>query len=171
MGIIQQICRYFGASAKRHHVLSSILRSTDKESTGRVRRTLTGFCETRWVERHDCVLQFCSSFEDIYEGLVVISDWQDSETSSKARALMSAMTDSEFVVACHALADVFAVTLPLSQALQAEGLDLTVAIRQALGVIDVLQAKRTDADATFSSIFDEIKSSAESVGADITMPR
>lgn len=167
MGVIQQICRFFRASAKRHDVLSAILKSSENTE----RTTLTGFCETRWVERHDCVLQFCTCYEDIYEALACISEWQDSETSSKAKTLMCAMKDSEFIVAIHSLADVFALTLPLSQALQSEGIDLTVATERARSVISALEAKRAEADATFNEVFESVKSAAESVGVDITMPR
>ena len=167
MGITQQICRFFNASAKRHNELTSILKAN---STTR-RSTLTGFCETRWVERHDCVLQFCSSFADIFQALSTISNWQDAETSSKARTLMSAMKDSEFVTACYSLADVFAVTLPLSQALQAEGIDQTVALENANTVINALKMKRAEADDVFASVFEEICNAADDIGTDIAMPR
>jgi len=84
---------------------------------------------------------------------------------------MCAMKDSEFIVAIHSLAEVFALTLPLSQALQAEGTDLTVATEHANSVINALQEKRTEAEATFADIFTNVKSAAEAVGINITMPR
>jgi hypothetical protein len=80
-------------------------------------------------------LHFCCSFADIIEALAVISSWVDSETSSKARTLTSALKDSEILVACFSLADVFALTLPLSKALQAKGIDLTVALTNANAVL------------------------------------
>jgi len=151
-GIIQQICRFFGASAKRHNELSTIL----KANTTTGRSTLTGFCETRWVERHDCVLQFCGSLADIFEALLIICNWQDPETSSKARTLMSAMKESEFVIACSSLADVFALTLPRGPALQAEEIDQTLALESANIVIDAVKMKRAEAIDVFESVFNEI---------------
>ena len=110
------------------------------------------------------MLQFCSSLADIFEALSIICNWQDSETSSKARTLMSAMKDSEFVIVCFSFADVFsltlqlsqklpaegALTLPLSQALQAEGIDQTVALENANIVIAALKMKRAEAIDVFA---------------------
>ena len=113
----------------------------------------------------------CCSFADIFEALSTICNWQDSETSSKARTLMSAMKDSEFVIACFSLADVFSLTLPLSQALQAEGIDQTVALENANIAIAALKMKRAEAIDVFASVFNQISAAATEIGTDITMPR
>ena len=113
----------------------------------------------------------CCSFADIFQALSIISNWQDAETSSKARTLMSAMKDSKFVTACYFLADVFAVTLPLSQSMQAEGIDQTVALENANTVINALKMKRAEADDVFASVFEEICNAADDIGTDIAMPR
>ena len=84
---------------------------------------------------------------------------------------MSAMKDSEFVIACFSLADVFSLTLPHSQALQAEGIDQTVALENANVVIAALKMKRAEAIYVFASVFNEISAAATEIGANITMPR
>jgi hypothetical protein len=46
----------------------------------------------------------------------------------KAKILLFAIADSDFVIAIHVLSHIFAVTLPLSKALQSEGTDMVQAI-------------------------------------------
>jgi hypothetical protein len=57
-----------------------------------------------------------------------VHQWEDRETASKAKILLSAIADSDFVIAIHVLSHIFAVTLPLSKALQSEGIDMVQAI-------------------------------------------
>jgi hypothetical protein len=58
-----------------------------------------------------------------------VHQWEDRETASKAKTLLSAIADSDFFfIAIHVLSHIFAVTLPLSKALQSEGINMVQAI-------------------------------------------
>jgi len=46
-------------------------------------KKLVHLCETRWVERHDGVLQFAVDMPDIAEALDKISSWKDRTTGEK----------------------------------------------------------------------------------------
>ena len=167
MGTIQQVASFFRCSAKRHYVLSSVLRDQPNSS----KQSILSLCETRWVERHNSVLQFRDSLEIIVHALEIITSWDDRDTSSKAKTLLSAVTDPEFIVAICSISDPFIVTMPLSKALQTEGLDLIEAGRHVNRIIDVLQRKRDNAETTFSKIYSQSESMAENLGMNITMPR
>ena len=38
---------------------------------------LTSLCETRWIERHDCILQFCCELPRIVEALSIVANWRE----------------------------------------------------------------------------------------------
>lgn len=44
-------------------------------------------CETRWVKRHDNILQFQDGFIPIVEALGKISAWEESSSSSKSKSI------------------------------------------------------------------------------------
>ncbi|KAG5869683.1 hypothetical protein JTB14_024701 [Gonioctena quinquepunctata] len=75
VGVMKEIIYFFKASSKRNYVLKQTL--VDQ---------LSGLCETRWVERHDAVLQFKASIENILQALNLISEWNERESSSKAKS-------------------------------------------------------------------------------------
>ncbi|XP_073826834.1 52 kDa repressor of the inhibitor of the protein kinase-like [Musca autumnalis] len=62
--IISEICSYFRRSPKRSAALCRIFEKRNKSS-----KRLPSYCETRWVERHDCVQIFRESVEEIVEAL------------------------------------------------------------------------------------------------------
>lgn len=65
-------------------------------------RNLRNLCETRWVERHDSVL-FQSSLPYIVKALTLISNWQEHNSSSKAKMLLTSICKCEFVVGLFSL--------------------------------------------------------------------
>ncbi|KAH0814367.1 hypothetical protein GEV33_008425 [Tenebrio molitor] len=52
---------------------------------------LTSLCETRWVERHEGVLQFSVDLAKIVETLEKISEWRDPSTAGKAASLKTTL--------------------------------------------------------------------------------
>ena len=59
---------------------------------------LVSLHETRWVDRHDALLTFSVELPLIIDALDNISKWNDLTTSSKARTLLSAIRESDFIV-------------------------------------------------------------------------
>ena len=64
---------------------------------------------TRWVERHDSVLVFTELIKPVLDCLETISEWPDKESSSGANQLLSSITQPEFLISMHVVANVFAV--------------------------------------------------------------
>jgi len=86
-GLIKEVIHFFSFSAKKNFVLKKILNSS-----------LHSLCETRWVEKHDCILQFSSGLGSIIDALDEISDWDDISTVSKASCLFKSVTTPEFLL-------------------------------------------------------------------------
>lgn len=115
--IIQETTTFFrNHHPKRNNVLYKVLGSK-----------LLALYETRWVERHDSVLQFAGNIESIVEALNEISNWKARETSSKAEMLINSLSTCEFICGVLMLCDILTLTQPLSFVLQKKDLDLNKA--------------------------------------------
>ncbi|KAJ1530159.1 hypothetical protein ONE63_005090 [Megalurothrips usitatus] len=132
---------------------------------------LCGLCETRWVERHDGVLQFSVDLPKILAALDSIAMWNDSSTSSKAVQLRASMTDSFFLVSLMCLTDVLALTMPLSKLFQKKSLNLDSASATVANLIGLLSARRGEAEEHFHSIWLTTQDLAERVDAHLVPPR
>jgi len=62
-GLIKEVIHFFSSSAKKNFVLKKTLNSS-----------LHSLCETRWVEKHDSIMQFSSNLVSIIEALDKISE-------------------------------------------------------------------------------------------------
>ena len=107
VGVIKEIISFFNASSKRSFILKRVNKGK-----------LIGICETRWVERHDALLQFKTQLCSIVESLNVVSSWEENETATKARSLLLSVSNTEFIITVFALSNVFAITPPLCRLLQ-----------------------------------------------------
>lgn len=160
MGIIQEVVSFFNASAKRHFVLKKYLKNS-----------LNSPCETRWIERHDSLLQFKTDFLKICNALNEVSDWNEGNSSSKAHILSKAICDCEFILTVHVLSEIFNVTLPLSKFLQGRNIGLDNATSYVTNVIDVLKQKRTNSENEFASIIQSASTTLEAFALEIKVPR
>ncbi|KAG5889122.1 hypothetical protein JTB14_034179 [Gonioctena quinquepunctata] len=105
VGVMKEIIYFFKASSKRNYVLKQTLGDQ-----------LSGLCETRWVERHDAVLQFKASIEKMLQALNLISEWNKRQSSSKARShILAISSNCSFIITLFCLNEVLAITLPLSK--------------------------------------------------------
>ncbi|KAK5647948.1 hypothetical protein RI129_002840 [Pyrocoelia pectoralis] len=88
VGVMKEIISFFKASSKRNYVLKQTLGDQ-----------LSGLCEKRWVERHDAVLQFKASIEKNLQALNLISEWNERESSSKARShILAISSNCSFII-------------------------------------------------------------------------
>ncbi|XP_029348708.1 protein FAM200B-like [Acyrthosiphon pisum] len=160
IGTLKEIISFFNASAKRHLVLKNILG-----------KTLTGLCQTRWIEMHDGILQFKSALPKIVEALTEVSMWSERISSSKASILLSAINNSEFIICILAMVDVLKLTMPISRLLQSTSLDLANASSSIDGVKEILEEKRKNVVSEFKAIFSNASDLATVIGFDLRMPR
>lgn len=162
-GIMGEVISFFSASSKRNVVLKAELHGQ-----------LTQLCDTRWVERHDAVLQFLTNLEKIARALEVVSEWSDVQgdpSPPKARSLLSSIVDGQFIVSLCSLQEIMALTSPLSRLFQTEYLDIQTASEAIMDTKSILQHKRSDVHKDFSEVYRKANSIAEQLGSEIRMPR
>ena len=134
-------------------------------------KKLVQLCETRWVERHDAVLQFTVSLPEIVEALMKISQWKNKETAGKASVLIAALCSCEFIIGLFCLADILSLTLPLSVTLQKETIDLAKASEVVYSLIAALENRRRGVDEHFNEIFMSAKLMADKLDIELKKPR
>lgn len=78
---------------------------------------LHSLCETRWIERHTVVLQFLTGLPKIIDSLNYIANWDERESSSKAKLLYNSI-DCEFIITLYGTSSIFSIILPFSTILQ-----------------------------------------------------
>jgi HJR/Mrr/RecB family endonuclease len=110
-------------------------------------------------------------YEYVIEALDTISEWDDNDTSNKARRLRSSILDIEPVISLFELNKDFSIGLPLSKFLQKSNIDLKLAVQLANDTQKELQEFRTYADDFFKEIFEEVKAVAEKFDIEIKIPR
>lgn len=63
------------------------------------------------------IVLFKTSIPYIIKGLTKISEWQESDSSSKTRTLLLALCSCEFIIVIHTLANILFVISPVSRIL------------------------------------------------------
>jgi len=73
--------------------------------------------ETRWIKRHDAILQFLELYDIIINCLdeLVNPNEETMLTISKANNLLNSMLKFKFLITLQVLAELFSITLPLSK--------------------------------------------------------
>lgn len=162
VGVIKETISFFHSSAKRNFVLQKYL-------TGH--KSLSSLCETRWIERHDSVLQFKNSLVNIVETLSEISQWNDITSSAKAKILISGLCTCDFILSLNSLSQILSVTYPISKILQKRDEDIVTASIHINNVIDVLQKYRSSCEDKFKCLFEESKLIFEKLDVEMKLPR
>jgi len=98
--------------------------------------------ETRWVERHDNVLQFKSSLIQIINALTEVSNWEDTVSASKAKTLILSLCNCEFIISIFSLSSVLSsVTYHSSKILQGKNQDILSASNVVEDIVKILEKK------------------------------
>lgn len=116
-------------------------------------------------------MQFRDQLVKIIEALEYISDWNDTTASSKAKTLLLAIHNVEFVVALHCQLSVFSLCLPLSRLFQKKTLDLTGAASLVTDLLSVLKNQRINCNEEFSIIFATASDVLSKLDVRIELPR
>uniref|UniRef100_A0A2S2QAK7 Zinc finger MYM-type protein 1 n=1 Tax=Sipha flava TaxID=143950 RepID=A0A2S2QAK7_9HEMI len=165
--IISQIRDFFIYPKRKSVLIRKIENSFETPS----KKTFKRSCETRWIDRYHAVHDFLELFEYVEEALENISEWNDNDTSEKARRLRISMLNSEFIICLFVLNKVFALGLVLSKVLQQTSIDLKEAMSLAQKTKQELTEIRLNAEKEFGDIFERVKSLAEKIDIAINIPR
>jgi len=127
--IMTEIINFFKRSAKRKYILKNTLKSS-----------LHSLCETRWMEKQDCVLQFFTGLSSIFKGLNKISDWDDINTATKATYLSKSSSSAEFILTLITVSKMFTITSPISKLFQSKSHDkfsATIIIKSVICILKI----------------------------------
>ncbi|XP_069700787.1 52 kDa repressor of the inhibitor of the protein kinase-like [Periplaneta americana] len=114
---VAEIAKYVRESSKRSIMMKEKISQICPEHKKTKLKTL---CETRWIERHDAVLQFLDIFS------AVISFLEDfGSYGTKAHLMLNSILKFEFIISLHILAEIFGITLCVSRKLQSPNLELS----------------------------------------------
>lgn len=149
VGIYQETISFFNLSSKRNCVLKTNLKGCKK--------SITSFCETRWIGCHTSILEFQTNLKEIVKSLLSISEWTDQISSSKANSLILALCTCECIITLHTLSNILSITLPASKILQRVSQDVSSALKCVKIIVTTLENKRLNAEECFNDIFQEAK--------------
>lgn len=110
-------------------------------------------------------------FDAIIDELLIISTWEDRDSSSGAYQLVCSIKQPEFILTIHILAKVFSISLPLSQLLQTQIIDLVEAMSLADNVLSIINNLRHNSDEEFKKIFEEVEIKCLTLDIEILLPR
>lgn len=158
---IKEATRFFKSKfPKRHTALKKVLG-----------RNLVQLCETRWIKRHDSVLQFTSDLPKIVEAMDRVSKWKDRNTAGQATVLLAALCNSDFLIGLYCLSDILSLTHSLSELLQKKALDLVKASEVIATLMTLLEERRENAEEIFRYIFKSATEMGLKIDVEIKKPR
>lgn len=162
VGIIKEVVSFFHVSAKRNYTLKQHLTTHKK---------LHSLCETRWVERHDSIMQFKESIIEIVDTLTDVSEWNENITSSKAKMMIAAICNCEFIISIFSLSSLLAVTFPISKILQGKDQDIISASECIKDIYTILERNRKECEDKFKLLFKECEPISKDLNVDMRLPR
>ncbi|CAH1170910.1 unnamed protein product [Phaedon cochleariae] len=160
LGTIEEVVSFFTASSKRFATLKSHLK-----------HSLQSHCQTRWIERHDAVIQFAADLGAVCKVLKEIQCWRDRTTAAKANILLRALSNCEFIVTLFTLSDIMSITYPVSKILQDPSLDVAMAKAKLDSTLKVYDGMRANSDSHFARIVEEAKAVVEELDVEMSVPR
>uniref|UniRef100_A0A2S2P349 Repressor of the inhibitor of the protein kinase n=1 Tax=Schizaphis graminum TaxID=13262 RepID=A0A2S2P349_SCHGA len=162
IGLMKEVIAFFNLSSKRNYVLKTILNGKQR---------LKSLCETRWVDRHDSILIFKSSLNYIVEALTKISDWNEQDSSSKAKTLLTAVCSCEFIISLHSLSSLLCVTASASKLLQSANSDISQAADIITDILSNLENKRKNCNEEFKSLYRDAEIQMTELDIELKKPR
>lgn len=166
-GTTEKVWSFFN-TPKRQNVLQRKIETLAPKTKN---QKLKQLCPTRWVQRHDAVLVMKELYNPIISSLEEIKCWDDKDTSSGADVLLTAICQSEYIVALVSAEKLLSYTLILCQKLQSSDADLWAALNYAHYVLQSLKSLREKVDDEFSVLFQEAQKMAELNETTISVPR
>ncbi|XP_060873994.1 52 kDa repressor of the inhibitor of the protein kinase-like [Metopolophium dirhodum] len=167
MGTIQSVSTFFGYP-KRQSILQLLIVEIFPQTN---RFKLKNLCATRWVDRHDAVILFEELQPAILHTLDKITLWPDSDTSSSASHLLTAIRQLKFQTALAILVKILSISFPLSRYLQTVNLDLKTALEAASNVQNTIQEIRENCDVEFQQLFLSVITLCEKFDITVSLPR
>lgn len=114
--------------------------------------------DTRWIERHECVITFRELYPFIVECFESIIDEETGKDRTTAFNSLTNIQSSSFIVSLCVLKKCLSITLPIATGLQAPDNDITNFQQLIDNVLFIFQEMRNERlDEVFNEILDDVK--------------
>lgn len=150
---------------KRLHALDEM-----NEDLKKGKHAVKKMCETRWLERHDAVLNFLSSLPTLQAVLENMA-YSDEVTGNKAFSLLHSLVSSEFIISLVILENCMILTLPLARKLQAEYMDVLNALNLVDATLKRIQEQRTQNNECIQKLSERAENLTSKMGIEFKKPR
>uniref|UniRef100_A0A1X7U5U3 TTF-type domain-containing protein n=1 Tax=Amphimedon queenslandica TaxID=400682 RepID=A0A1X7U5U3_AMPQE len=164
-GIMGLVYRFFSTSTLRHDKLVNVQIKKNLKVL-----EIPQLSDTRWACRYFAVNMFKSRYDCLVEALdEIIDKSRDGIEAAEARGILSQIQCFSFLVLLMTFDGILGLTKPLSDALQAKVVNLTLALELVDTVIQVMKQRRCEShfdDAIWKSSIEM----AEIAGVDVTFP-
>ncbi|KAL4126468.1 hypothetical protein QTP88_010690 [Uroleucon formosanum] len=118
----------------------------------------------------NAVTQFLTGISEIMDFLHKISNWNDRESSSKAKVLLNSI-DCEFVITLYVASHIFSITQPLSVILQKKNFDKQSAVNYINKTIEILNKLRLDGKTDFKNLYFKAVEQMDQLEITVKKPR
>ncbi|KAF2886250.1 hypothetical protein ILUMI_19923 [Ignelater luminosus] len=162
MEIVSSITNFVRWSAKK---LELIKRAILEKYSDAKRVKLQSLSDTRWLERHDALLQFKKLLDSIVQFL---EEMDGTSPSSKSTNLLASIQRFDFVLPLTVAAAVFEITVSLSRQLQGLDLDVNLCYEMVDSAIRTLERYR---ETKYGEIFQEACRIVEPLDIPVQAPR
>ena len=133
---------------------------------------LTTPYETKFVQRHDALLRFSSSFNLIVGGLrsLIGNSQFDARSRSRTYGLLESLSSSSFIIALATSKKVMGLTISSSLMLQSINLDYVQAMQDITEIKETLMNWQTNDDEWTGNTFSVCKQAEDLVGCSSFYP-
>lgn len=122
------------------------------------KKKLTKVCDTRWVERHECVITFRELYPFIVECFESIIDEETGKDQTTAFNCLTNIQSSSFIVSLCVLKKCLSITLPIATGLQAPDNDIINCQQLIDDVLFIFKEMRNERlNEVFNEILDDVK--------------
>lgn len=155
---IREIYSYFKSSSKRTLQLNEVIDNSTKKKLVKV-------CDTRWVERHECVITFRDLYPFVVDCLRSIIEKENGKDRTIAFSQLKNIQSSQFIVALCVLKKCLSITLPVAVGLQAPGIDLMECKSIVDDILLIFRSIRGDKlDSTYNEVLEDVKELCDFLG-------
>jgi hypothetical protein len=128
-------------------------------------------CETRWSQKYKSIAIFNKHFDEIINGLGIISTEGNAAARKTAYQLHCAATKSVFIICVTLIAKYSGILEPVANALQSKAVDMYTCVNHIKRIISVIENHRGNADSESQTILDIAHRTATAIGTDLQIPR
>eukprot|EP00102_Acyrthosiphon_pisum_P022223 XP_016659433.1 PREDICTED: 52 kDa repressor of the inhibitor of the protein kinase-like [Acyrthosiphon pisum] len=165
IGAIREISTFMRASVRRSNILKTKL-----SKQGLTPSRLINYCDTRWVERHEEIVNFKNDILPIIETMEqIVSDNKDD--GAAARSFHKKLCDFEFLITLVTVSKMLAITHQISVSLQKPDIDLSSAIGHIELVQSVINDIRSNVEIEFKQLYLSAQAISSKLNIEPSIPR